>query len=56
MISNEEAFIKAAVAAQQKAEQLGRDLSPEEYEKYTVWYVRTIQNPYLYELSQEPSF
>lgn len=56
MISNEEAFIKADFAARQKEEQLGRKLSPDEYEVYVMWYIKKLQNPYVYELSQEPAF
>lgn len=56
MISNDEAFAKAAFAARQVEERLGRKLTPDEYEGYLVWHVKKLQNPYLYELSFEPNF
>lgn len=53
MISNEEAFIRADVAARQHESEIGRKLSSEEYERFVIWYINHLHNPYLEDLGFE---
>lgn len=46
MISNEEAFIKADVAAKEVEQRIGRQLSRDEYSEFVWWYMVELKNPH----------
>lgn len=44
-ISNEEAFIKADVAAREVEKRIGRELSSDEYSEFVWWFMMELKNP-----------